>query len=64
MQLLHTWYARLHNKLHGRSAHLFRAHFFVREIESDEDLLSTCRYLAWNPVAAGLATLSSGHWAA
>lgn len=54
LQQLHTWYSRLHNKLHGRSAHLFRAHFFAREIESDDDLLNTCRYLAWNPVAAGL----------
>jgi putative transposase len=55
MQQLHTWYSRLHNKRHRRSAHLFRAHFFAREIESDDDLLNTCRYLAWNPVAAGLA---------
>jgi REP element-mobilizing transposase RayT len=55
MQRLHTWYSRLHNKLNGRSAHLFRAHFFARELESDEDLLWTARYIAWNPVAAGIA---------
>jgi putative transposase len=55
LQQLHTWYSRLHNTLHGRSAHLFRAHFFAREIESDEDLLWTAHYLAWNPVAAGIA---------
>jgi putative transposase len=55
LQQLHTWYSRLHNKLHGRSAHLFLAHFFAREIESDEDLLWTARYIAWNPVDAGLA---------
>src|SRR5438034_4443718 len=30
MQQLHTWYSRLHNKRNGRSAHLFRAHFFAR----------------------------------
>jgi putative transposase len=54
IQQLHGWYSRRHNKTHARSAHLFRAHFFAREIRSDEDLLATCRYLAHNPVAAGL----------
>jgi REP element-mobilizing transposase RayT len=56
LQQLHTWYSRLHNKLNGRSAHLFRAHFFARELESEDDLLWTARYVAWNPVAAGIAT--------
>jgi REP element-mobilizing transposase RayT len=55
LQQLHTWYSRLHNKLNGRRSHLFRAHPFAREIDSDADLLTTCRYLAWNPVEAGLA---------
>lgn len=55
LQQLHSWYSRLHNRLHGRGAHLFRAHFFDRELESDADLLGACRYLAWNPVEAGLA---------
>src|SRR5262244_3654861 len=55
LQQLHTWYSRLHNKLNGRSAHLFRAHFFARELETDEDLLWTAHYVAWNPVAAGMA---------
>ncbi len=55
LQQLHTWYSRLHNTLNGRSAHLFRAHFFAREVESDEALLATAHYVAWNPVAAGIA---------
>lgn len=55
LQQLHTWYARLHNKLTRRTAHLFRAHFFAREVDGDDDLLWTARYVAWNPVAAGLA---------
>jgi putative transposase len=54
LQELHTWYSRRHNQLYGRRAHLFRAHPFAREVESEEDLLITCRYLAWNPVEAGL----------
>jgi REP element-mobilizing transposase RayT len=54
LQQLHAWYSRLHNRLNGRSGHLFRAHPFAREIESDDDLLGVVRYLAWNPVEAGL----------
>ncbi|HEX7255363.1 MAG TPA: transposase [Gaiellaceae bacterium] len=54
LQQLHTWYSRTHNRRHGRSAHLFQAHFFARELKSDEDLLVACRYVAHNPVAAGL----------
>jgi len=54
LQQLHTWYSRQHNRRQGRSAHLFRAHFFARELRSDADLLVACRYVALNPVAAGL----------
>jgi hypothetical protein len=55
LQRLHTWYSRRHNKRQGRSAHLFRAHFFSREIEGDADLLGVCLEQpsppprAWNP---------------
>jgi REP element-mobilizing transposase RayT len=54
LQWLHTEYSRDQNRLYGRSAHLFRAHPFAREIESDVDLVGTCRYLARNPVEANL----------
>jgi putative transposase len=55
LQQLHTWYSRTHNRRHERGAHLFRAHFFARELTSDADLLGACRYVAHNPVAAGLS---------
>jgi putative transposase len=55
LQQLHSWYSYRHNRARGRSAHLFRAHPFARELESDADLLGACRYLAYNPVEAGLA---------
>jgi putative transposase len=55
MQQLHTRYSRRHNQVHGRRAHLFRAHFAANEITSDEQLITAVRYLALNPVAAGLA---------
>jgi putative transposase len=51
---LHTWHSCTHNRRQKRSAHLFRAHPFAREVTSDEDLLTTCRCVAHNPVAAGL----------
>jgi putative transposase len=54
LQQLHTWYSRRHNLRNKRAAHLFRAHCFAREITDDEDLLVTCRYVAHNPVEAGL----------
>src|SRR5215204_7102846 len=54
LQRLHTEYSRDHNRRNGRKAHLFRAHPFAREIESDADLAYTCRYIMRNPVEAGL----------
>ena len=55
LQRLHTAYARQANRSRERCAHLFRAHYFAREITSDEDLLGVCHYLAHNPVTAGIA---------
>jgi putative transposase len=55
LQQLHGSYSRAHNVVRGRKAHLFRAHYMARWISSDGDLLTVCRYLAWNPVVAGLA---------
>jgi putative transposase len=54
LQRLHTEYSRHYNRRHGRSAHLFRAHPLARELESDADLVGTARYVARNPVEAGL----------
>ena len=51
---LHGGYARIHNRRHGRSAHLFRAHALVRRLETSDDLVGTDRYLARNPVEAGI----------
>jgi len=62
LQRLHSWYSRLHNKARGRSAHLFRAHFFSRQIDSDLDLLGVCRYVARNPVEASLVRPLDWPW--
>ena len=55
LQRLHTGYSRKLNKRRNRSAHLFRAHPSTTAIESDKHLAAACRYLALNPVEAGLA---------
>ncbi len=55
LQRFHSWYSYRHNRRRRREAHLFRAHFFARELTSNEDLLWACRYVARNPVEAGLA---------
>ncbi|HUZ14660.1 MAG TPA: transposase [Gaiellaceae bacterium] len=51
---LHGGYAREHNIRHRRTAHLFCAHPLARRIEDNDDLKWTDRYLARNPVEAGL----------
>ena len=56
LQQLHTEYSRHHNRRHRRSAHLFRAHPYTGEVGSDEQLATAARYLARNPIEAGLAT--------
>src|SRR5262245_11747508 len=54
LQRLHTWYARMANRARERAAHLFRAHYFAREITGERDLLTVCHYLAHNPVDAAI----------
>jgi putative transposase len=54
LQQLHTGYSRRHNRRHGRSAHLFRAHCVTRAVTTDRQLLATYRYIARNPVRANL----------
>src|SRR5437588_11685764 len=54
LQLLHGGYSRHHNRVHGRSAHLFRAHCLARRVTTTDDLLGVYRYIALNPVDAGL----------
>ena len=51
---LHGGYSRIHNRRHGRKAHLFRAHPFARRLENSDDLIATDRYIARNPVEAGI----------
>jgi REP element-mobilizing transposase RayT len=47
-------YAQTFNKRHGRCGHLFGERFGSVLMRSDEQLLTVARYIALNPVEAGL----------
>jgi REP-associated tyrosine transposase len=54
MSVLNGGHSRLTNQRHSRTAHLFRNRFGAELIESETHLLEACRYIALNPVRAGL----------
>jgi putative transposase len=63
MQQLNGGYSKHVNSIHGRSAHLFRNRFMAQLIDDDQYLLTACRYVAHNPVRAGLCQApSSWRW--
>ena len=54
MQMLNGLYARRFNARHLFEGHLFERRYDSRFIDSDEQLEETVRYVAFNPVRAGL----------
>jgi REP element-mobilizing transposase RayT len=52
-------YANTFNGRYERSGHLFGDRFHTRLIESEEHLLTACRYVLNNPVRAGLCKRAS-----
>jgi putative transposase len=54
MQRLKSGYAAYFNERHSLVGHLFQQRFGSRLIESEEQLSETLRYIALNPVRAGL----------
>lgn len=54
MHLLNGRYARRFNARHERAGHLFQGPYRAEPVERDAHLLETCRYIALNPVRAGL----------
>jgi putative transposase len=54
MRLLNGRYATSHNMRHRRVGHLFNGRYRDMPIDSEEHLLSAIRYVALNPVAAGM----------
>jgi REP-associated tyrosine transposase len=57
MQHLNGCYAQGFNRRHGRKGHLFEDRFGSVLIETDGHLLELLRYVALNPVRAGLCAL-------
>lgn len=56
MRWLASKYARITNRLQGRSGHLFERRYFSRMVIDDQYLLCLVRYIHFNPVEAGLVT--------
>ena len=55
MRVVNGAYSREFNLRHERRGALFEKRYDDKPVESDEHLLSTVRYIARNPVEAGLA---------
>lgn len=56
MQWLHGRYAQEFNQRHRHSGHLFQGRYGSTRIEDDAQLWTVVRYIALNPVDAGLCT--------
>jgi len=56
MKKVNGVYAQRFNQRHDRCGHLFQGRFGATLIESDAHMLEVIRYVALNPVRAGLAT--------
>jgi putative transposase len=54
MQELHGRYGRRFNDRHGRGGHLFQGRYGATRVTRDAQLWATVRYIALNPVSAGL----------
>jgi putative transposase len=54
MQWFHGRYATWFNQRHGTVGHLFQGRYGSQRVKSDVQLITTLRYIALNPVGAGL----------
>ncbi len=54
MRWLHGLYAQTFNERHGRAGHLFQGRYGAVRVKTDPQLWTVARYLALNPVDAGL----------
>ena len=61
MQRLNGAYGRWFNDRHERSGHVFERRFWSKLVRRQAHLLALARYVALNPVAAGLV-LDPGDW--
>jgi REP element-mobilizing transposase RayT len=61
MHLLHSGYVRAFNRRYDRRGHVFGGRYRVATIDDDAHLLLAIRYLARNPVEAGICA-SPADW--
>ncbi len=54
MNVLHGFYAQVHNKIHGRLGHVFECRFKNKIVDADSYGLWLTRYIHRQPVEAGL----------
>jgi REP element-mobilizing transposase RayT len=54
MCVLLSTYSKRWNKLHGKKGHLWRARFWSRIVEGEDDFLAVVKYIDDNPVEAHL----------
>lgn len=54
MQRLNGQYAQTFNRRHGTTGHVFKARYHSEFMQTDSHLLEVTRYVALNPVRAGL----------
>jgi REP element-mobilizing transposase RayT len=57
MQALNGGYAIAFNARYGRRDHLFGRRYWSRELEDEDDVLETCRYIELNPVRKAMTNL-------
>src|SRR5919199_663989 len=56
-------YAQAYNQTHGTRGHVFESRYWSWLIQSDEHLRNVARYIALNPVRAGICTSpEEWHW--
>jgi putative transposase len=60
MQRLNGNFAQGFNRKHGETGHLFERRYHSIPIERDGHLVELCRYIALNPVRAGLCSRAEG----
>ena len=60
MQHLNSRYAQWWNRRHDRVGHVFQARFHSQVIQDDAYLVNACKYIALNPVRAGMVSSPEG----
>ena len=56
MHFLNAFYGKYFNETNDRKGALIRSRYWSKRIVDDEQLIATFRYVALNPVRAGLCT--------